>query len=260
VTGEPATAAAPPAEEPRRIVLEVLGLFAIATVLAAATFQVGRFVAPVGRHVADIIAVIFYAVPVARLWQRRRDLYDYGFNLKGWRRGALLVAATTLVVFPLFIVAFVLFYGAVCGPLRDTLGVLAPPNLCRRFAGLGSFHPAWPGGTAWGTVVAAFTQLVAVALPEEFFFRGYLQGRLGEALPARRRLLGVPVGRALLLAAVLFALGHFLIDFDARRLAVFFPALVFGWLRDATGSIAPGAAFHALCNLFSDGLHRSFFG
>jgi hypothetical protein len=251
-----------PAEAPGRVVREVLILFAVATALAAAIFQIGRGVPVISRHVADLIAVTFYAVPVFRLWQRRRDLADYGFNLAGARRSALLVTAAVLVVFPLFFAAFLAFYGAVCGPLREHLGSLASPAgaICARFVGWAGVHPAWPGGTPWGTLVALFTQLVAVALPEEFFFRGYLQGRLVEALPPRRRFLGVPVGSALLLASVLFALGHFLIDFDPRRLAVFFPALAFGWMRQASGSIAPGALFHALCNLYSDGLHRSFFG
>ncbi|HEY3352697.1 MAG TPA: CPBP family intramembrane glutamic endopeptidase [Polyangia bacterium] len=252
----PAPAPAPPG----RLVGEVLLLFALATAIAAAVFQVGRFVPLVGKHVADLIAVTFYAVPVIALWRRGRDLDEYGFNLKNWRRGGLLVVAAMMVVFPAFLVAFLAFYGAVCGPLQHALGVVAAPGLCARFHGLAGAHPAWPGGTAWATLVAAFTQVVAVGLPEEFFFRGYLQGRLEEALPARRRFLGVPVGQALLLASVLFALGHYLIDFDPRRLAVFFPALAFGWMRTASGSIVPGAIFHALCNLLSDGLHRTFFG
>lgn len=258
----PPDGAAAEAAAPRALVVEVLILFAIATAIAAAIFQLGRFVPLVGRHVADLIAVTFYAVPVIRLWQRHRDLADYGFNLDGPRRSALLVAAAVLVTFPLFFAAFLVFYGGVCGPLREHLAVVASPAgaICRRFLGWAGMHPAWPGGTAWATLVALFTQLVAVALPEEFFFRGYLQQRLVEALPPRRRFLGVPVGTALLLASALFALGHFLIDFDPRRLAVFFPALAFGWMRQASGSIAPGALFHALCNVFSDGLHRSFFG
>jgi membrane protease YdiL (CAAX protease family) len=264
--GAGAAAAPPPApaapEARGRIVREVLVLFAVATAVAAAVFQLGRVVPLIGRHVADLIAVTFYAVPVFRLWQRRRDLADYGFNLAEPRRGALLVAAAVLVIFPLFLVAFLVFYGAVCGPLRQSLASLASPAgaICHRFAGLAGAHFAWPGGSAWAAAVALFTQLVAVALPEEFFFRGYLQGRLAEALPARRRFLGVPVGAALLLASLLFALGHYLIDFDPRRLAVFFPALVFGWMRQGSGSIAPGALFHALCNVYSDGLHRTFFG
>ena len=67
------------------------------------------------------------------------------------------------------------------------------------------------------------------------------------------------MGRTLLVTSALFALGHVLVDFNVQRSAVFFPALVFGWMRARTGSVAAGAAFHALCNLYSDVLHTSFF-
>ena len=106
----------------------------------------------------------------------------------------------------------------------------------------------------------AFSQLVVVAIPEELFFRGYLMGRLEHVWPPTHRLLGAPVGAALLVSSVLFALGHVLVVPNPQRLAVFFPALVFGWMRARTGSIAAGATFHALCNITSDVLHTSYFG
>jgi membrane protease YdiL (CAAX protease family) len=34
---------------------------------------------------------------------------------------------------------------------------------------------------------------------------------------------------------------------------------VFAWMRARTGSLAPAALFHALCNLYSDLLHEAFF-
>ena len=105
----------------------------------------------------------------------------------------------------------------------------------------------------------ALNQVLVIAIPEELFFRGYLQGRLEARWPPGRRLLGAGVGRALLLSSVLFALGHFLVDFNPQRLAVFFPGLIFGWMRARTGSIAAGAGFHALCNLLADVLHGSYF-
>jgi len=98
-----------------------------------------------------------------------------------------------------------------------------------------------------------------VAIPEELFFRGYLMGRLDERWPPVRRLLGAPIGRGLIVSSVLFALGHVAVVPNPQRLAVFFPALVFGWMRARTGSIVPGAVFHALCNLFADVLHTSYF-
>jgi membrane protease YdiL (CAAX protease family) len=62
-----------------------------------------------------------------------------------------------------------------------------------------------------------------------------------------------------LLSSLLFAIGHLMVIPNPQRLAVIFPALVFGWMRARTGSIVPGALFHALCNLFADVLHTSYF-
>jgi membrane protease YdiL (CAAX protease family) len=39
---------------------------------------------------------------------------------------------------------------------------------------------------------------------------------------------------------------------------VFFPALVFGWLRSRTRGVGAGLVFHALCNLFASYLSQSY--
>ena len=49
--------------------------------------------------------------------------------------------------------------------------------------------------------------------------------------------------------SALFALGHFVIGFQVHRLAVFFPSLAFGWLRDRTNGLGASIVFHAACNL-----------
>jgi uncharacterized protein len=113
-----------------------------------------------------------------------------------------------------------------------------------------------------------FGQLVIIALPEEAFYRGYLQSRLDEALPGfgwradgtprRLSLFGASVGPALLVTSVIFALGHFATIREPARLAVFFPSLLFGWLRYRTKGIGAGIAFHTMCNLFSEALGKGF--
>ena len=118
-----------------------------------------------------------------------------------------------------------------------------------------------------------FGQLVIIALPEEAFYRGYLQSRLdqampgftrrrdpatGELVPVRLRIFGASVGPALLATSLIFALGHFATIREPARLAVFFPSLVFGWLRYRTKGIGAGIAFHAMCNLFTEMLGKGF--
>lgn len=103
------------------------------------------------------------------------------------------------------------------------------------------------------------TQLVVTALPEEAFFRGYAQSRLGDAFTRRVTLLGASLSPAAWLTqAALFAAIHVVGEFDPRRLAVFFPALLFGWLRARRGGVGAAVAMHALSNVLSDLLTRGW--
>ena len=101
----------------------------------------------------------------------------------------------------------------------------------------------------WTMATGLFTQLLGVALPEETFFRGYLQAQLQRRWPPRRRLAGVPVGLGLHLGAALFALAHLLGRGSPLGLLTYFPALLFGWLRNRRGSVLGAALLHALFNL-----------
>jgi len=101
-------------------------------------------------------------------------------------------------------------------------------------------------------------QLLVIALPEEAFYRGYLQSALDEAYKPRWRVLGAELGPSLLITSALFALGHLCTEFNAARLAVFFPSLVFGYLRARTRGVGAGLVFHALCNLFASYLGQSY--
>jgi membrane protease YdiL (CAAX protease family) len=62
-----------------------------------------------------------------------------------------------------------------------------------------------------------------------------------------------------LLTSAIFAVGHLFTELNAARLAVFFPSLVFGFLRARTKGIGASVAFHAMCNLFSAYLLHSYF-
>ncbi|WP_159397866.1 myxosortase MrtC [Sorangium cellulosum] len=101
-------------------------------------------------------------------------------------------------------------------------------------------------------------QLLVVALPEEAFFRGYLQSALDRVFPPRLRVLGAALGPGWLLASAIFAIGHVLTIRHPARLAVFFPALLFGWMRARTGGVGAPLLFHAACNLFSLTLARGY--
>jgi membrane protease YdiL (CAAX protease family) len=120
-------------------------------------------------------------------------------------------------------------------------------------------HPvAWSGAHLGSTLNEVLGQLALIALPEEVFYRGYLQTRLDEAWTGRVRILGAPVGLSLVVTSAVFALGHLLTIHDAGRLAVFFPSLLFGWLRARTGGVGASIVFHASCNIFSATLLQAY--
>jgi membrane protease YdiL (CAAX protease family) len=131
--------------------------------------------------------------------------------------------------------------------------------------------PFWLGFVWWWHIKAPFHaarlaslgsdffgQLLVIALPEEAFYRGYLQSSLDEVWRPRLRVLGAELGPGILLTSALFAAGHLCTEFNPGRLAVFFPALVFGWLRTRTRGVGAGLVFHALCNLFASYLSQSY--
>ena len=101
-----------------------------------------------------------------------------------------------------------------------------------------------PDGFLWSIVV----QVLGVALGEEFFFRGYFQTECDRVFGKPYRLLGASVGFGLPLTAAVFALCHVVFGSPAR-LIVFFPGLLYGWLRARTATIAVPVAYHAASNL-----------
>ena len=240
----------------RKALIESLVMFGIATAVCALLWQLRPVSGFINRNLQAFIAAVFLYLPTGLLLRRKEDLAAYGLTTRPVRRGLLVFLAASAIVFPMFAVGFYVYYEAVCGALfRDVALPRQLRSLCRRYVGgLSGARLRFSAG-----IEQVAGEFLVVALPEEYFFRGYLQTRLEGVWPSQRRLLGARVGPALLVAAALFGLGHLLVDGDALRLAVFFPGLVFGWMRQATGSIMAGVLFHASSNLVSRVLHDSFF-
>ncbi len=191
-------------------------------------------------HAAIVAGLLLY-IPAWIL--RRVPLARYGFTHRPLGKNLLLFLLAVAVVFPIFFGGFAAWQKIACAarPLRGLVAA-CPPSLWAHF------RPRLPADP----VEDAAHQLLVVALPEEFFFRGWLQGRLAEVWRSRAGTIAV--------ASALFALCHLAVQWDPATLAVFFPGLVFGWMRARTGSILPGTLFHAACNLYIGALLRSFYG
>ena len=244
----------PPAA--RADVRDALVAFALACVGVAALAGLGRAVPFVGRNLGALVAVVFLYLPVWYAWRRKEDLTDYGFRRDPLGKGLAIGFGAPLLVFPLFAICFVWFYDTVCGAEPGSwMRQLAIPGACARWRGWDGLKPP---AIDLDFLELAFVQVVVIALPEELFFRGFIHRLLERAMPPRRRVWGGGIGWALVLSSALFAAGHLAAGLDPRRLAVFFPGLLFGWMRSATGSILAGTIAHALSNLYIHILERMF--
>ena len=206
-----------------------------------------------GRNLGGLVALVFLVIAIHQLDRRREPLERYGISWRPLGSGVAWGVGTVVVILGLFMVAYVLYFDAVCTRGASWFGPLG--RQCSRYVGLGGVTLRLPPDF-WQQ---ALGQLVVVAIPEEVFYRGYLLGRLEQAIPSKRQLWGAPIGWALLLHAGLFGLGHFLVDFNPLRLGVAIPALLFGVLRGTTGSIVAPVIVHTSANLLMLVVDRSFF-
>jgi membrane protease YdiL (CAAX protease family) len=236
---------------------QILWVYALVCV---AVFGVTRLepLAVVGQYVHLVVAAIFlltsirltrhapahYGVALGGLLEPATDegpqgplgLFDLGRAIRKALPSAMVelgvAAGIGAVVFPLYAVGFY-WWNQPTGHFSLTF----PPSVT-------SF---------------AIAQFIVVALPEEAFFRGYLQTGLSDLTKMRARVLGVRLAPvAWMLQAALFAGIHFMVEPHPARLAVFFPALLFGWARAWRGGIGAALALHAMSNLYSEILARSW--
>ncbi|MBL8612984.1 MAG: CPBP family intramembrane metalloprotease [Myxococcales bacterium] len=240
---EPAVAILTQPERRGRIALEI----AIASVVVTALVTAASMTMP-DRYVATTVGFIFLGATWALVWRKddgrvvASGLSLGGVVLPGERdpRRMLLAAGRAVAWAGAFAaVVFVPFF----------------------FGWRWWWHPkgAFAVSAPWYEIAnEAIGQLVIIALPEEAFYRGYLQSRIDDALPGRARLFGAEIGWGILVASVIFALGHVATIHQPARLAVFFPSLLFGWMRARTRGVGAGVVFHASCNVFSELLGRGY--
>jgi membrane protease YdiL (CAAX protease family) len=111
-------------------------------------------------------------------------------------------------------------------------------------------------------------QFVLSGFGEEFAFRGYIQSRLNQAFGRPVRLFGIPFGAGLIIASLLFGLWHADNTYDPAiglssaawgwGLWTFVGSLIFGLIREKTGTLlAPGIA-HGLPDAVGEALMKVF--
>jgi membrane protease YdiL (CAAX protease family) len=95
-----------------------------------------------------------------------------------------------------------------------------------------------------------FYQFLFVGIFEELFFREYIYSSAKRiALPGRPEtawMHWVPI----VYSALLFGIAHVIVDMNPAKFIVFFPGLLFAWLRARTGSLLAPVLSHGSSNVF----------
>ena len=211
-------------ETPRRLWAEGLLVFGAASVLIVGGSILER-AGVVSAAVASTVttgALIY--VPLLWALFARLDLAELGATTEGSQKALVVLLWFSLATLPAFFLGNHLFEVLMHGH---------------------SFH--WVAPAGFLSLVA--TEILVVAVPEEFFFRGYLQRRFEMASQKKWKLLGATLGAGWLVSSVLFAASHSLVSPALWHAGIIFPGLAFGWLRARTGSLIVPVLYHALCNV-----------
>jgi uncharacterized protein len=177
-----------------------------------------------------LVPLLFIYAPVWLCNYRKVDSWSYRLSvpafqdLKGWARAGKIALLFNLAIWPWFIPLYHFYYSTFFG--KEFIGAL-PTEILLTIA----------------------YQVFYVAIPEEFFYRGYFQTRFNEVYERKLLIFGTPIGLSAIYSNLFFAFGHSLVQFQWWHFATFFPGLLFSLARERSNGILAGAFFHACCNI-----------
>lgn len=192
--------------------------------ISAIRFLGASSISGAGWLMAPSILVAAALIPTAI---KRAEFAKIGFSIKHLRFTLLIVCRTCVVIFS----------ATFCGLwLLKSCGLELP------------LRPALPQGQGWACWL--FYQFMYIAVAEEVFFRGYLQGNIlrltntvkwGQYMPRN--------WISIVLSAVCFAAAHIIVQGKIILVLTFLPGLVLGWLFAKTRSLLAPILFHGLANI-----------
>ena len=203
---------------------EVLVSFVVIVLSIAATAHI--LPGPAREYAYSFILAGMVYMPVWRTikYEKPDPLKAYAIHLEGWPKEILYTLKWAAIIFPPYIVGYHLWHSVGFDQ---------------------HFTFAWPEKFLGMTFIE---QTFFIALPEEFFYRGWMLSVFEKRLPDKLHVLGAPFGQAVFYTSLLFALGHLAAIPSPFRLAVFFPSLLFCWMRLKRGSLVSPILLHGLSN------------
>ena len=204
------------------LLIEIV-LVTITAILAIGALNSG-FLSGAAWFVAPGILVAAAIIPTAI---KRRKFAEIGFNVKQIRLVLVVVCWTCVVAFP------VMFCGLW---LLKSYGLDLP------------LRPMLPEGQNWACWL--FYQFMYVAVAEEVFFRGYVQGNiLRLTSTVKQQQCGLQQWISTTLSAACFAAAHIIVQGQIISVLTFLPGLILGWLFIRTRSLLAPILFHGLANI-----------
>jgi membrane protease YdiL (CAAX protease family) len=208
-------------EHPIRLAVETLvvtiGAIAVVKLLSGHPFREQQW------WLIPTVLVFSALVPT---WVGKRDFARIGWDMDSIRRSLVMVAwvggCASLVTF-----------AGLWWMKQRHLSIPLDPVIGER--------PSWLGWLLY--------QFLYVAVAEEVFFRGYVQGNITRMLArtsqwSRTAQLFAPV----VVSAACFAIAHAIVQENLTALLTFFPALIMAWMFLRTGSLLAPILFHGLAN------------
>lgn len=165
-----------------------------------------------------LIAAVWIIVPAVIIVYQNKKFNAYGLSLSAWKQSIKMILISGLIFLCAYLIGYYRY--AVNYHIR-------------------SFNPVVPENL----VLLTLNIFLFTALPEEFFFRGYLQSELNYILGKKWPASG------LFLTAIIFTLSHIVLHMDYSKANLIFLSLILGWLREKTGNIAASTGFHTLANV-----------
>lgn len=204
-----------------RTLIEIFFISALAVI--ALTLSRPGVLAQLGAVKGWLTPAFLLYTPVIAFWVRREDFRKLGLAAPRWRAAGLELAVYAFIVLPGFLFSW---WVAARLYLHLYFSYRLPVDFGDR--------------VIW--------QFLGVALPEELFFRGWLQTRLNQLFGRPWKLFGAHLGPGLFIAALAFASAHLIIHHHPLHLIVFFPGLLFGLFRERSDSIFSPVLAHGLGN------------
>ncbi len=174
------------------------------------------------RFIPFIIGTVIFAtllyIPVISAHIKKIDFFNFGLSNIDLKKSFLWFIIASITIFPTFFLVGSIYLSV------DK--IVIPKNMFEY----------------------TLQQIFIIGFSEEFFYRGYIQPLVKKSVQKEIiKTIGLDYG--VVITSLLFSIGHFLTYFTFFSILTFFPSLIFGILKNKTGTIYSSMFFHGLSNI-----------